>query len=66
LIQKDNKELKDVVSFREDMLDFLSKNGVDSNDAFKFAELVRKGNQRKKAKEYDALVIKLREKNVPE
>jgi DNA polymerase III alpha subunit (gram-positive type) len=48
------------------MLSFLAKNNVNKDDAFKFAELVRKGNQVKKAKDYQALVKKLQECNVPQ
>jgi DNA polymerase III alpha subunit (gram-positive type) len=55
-----------VVSFREDMLEFLASNGVSADDSFKFAELVRKGNQKNKANEYNALCDILRQNNVPE
>jgi DNA polymerase III alpha subunit (gram-positive type) len=48
------------------MLNFLAKNNVNKDDAFKFAELVRKGNQYKKAKDFLPLVAKLQECNVPQ
>jgi DNA polymerase III alpha subunit (gram-positive type) len=63
---QENKELKDVVSFREDMLEFLGKNNVNPDDAFKFAELVRKGNQKNKAEEFNQLCDTIRKNNIPE
>jgi DNA polymerase III alpha subunit (gram-positive type) len=66
LILNQGKQLKDVVSFRENMLEFLASNGVHADDAFKFAEIVRKGKQVKDKEKFEPLVAKLLEKGVPD
>ncbi|GMO14349.1 MAG: PolC-type DNA polymerase III [Mycoplasmoidaceae bacterium] len=60
----EGKQLKDVVSFREDMLSTLPTFGVNQDDTFKFCELVRKGKQ--KDPKFAPLVDILKKNNVPE
>lgn len=60
---KENKDLQisNVICFREDMLDFFAKQGLNPSDSFNIAEKVRKGKGVS-----DEYVELLRKNNVPE
>jgi len=59
-------KIGEVVSFREDMLDILAKHGVSADDAFTFAEIVRKGKQVAMKEKFDGLIEKFKTFNVPD
>ena len=69
LIEKENKRVDEVISNREDMYNYLVKNGIEKNTAYEIVEFVRKGRAAKfqcLKEEWDVYKKILQEHNIPE
>ncbi len=66
LIEKNIVPFKDVIGCRDDIMTYLSYQGLEPIDAFKIMEFVRKGLPSKKPDEWEKHEKLMREKNIPE
>ncbi len=66
LIRKNTCEFKEVIGCRDDIMTYLSHNGLSAKDAFKIMEFVRKGKPKKEPEAWKDYETKMREAKVPE
>ena len=66
LIKQQIVPFKEVIGCRDDIMVYLSYNGLESIDAFKIMEFVRKGKASKEPEDWAKYVEKMKAKNIPE
>ena len=66
LVKNEVCKFKETIGCRDDIMVYLSNNGVEPIDAFKIMELVRKGRQVKMKDKWDEYKKLLKEKNIPQ
>ena len=66
LIKQQVIPFKEVIGCRDDIMVYLSYNGLEAIDAFKIMEFVRKGKASKEPEDWAKYVEKMKEKNIPD
>ena len=58
--------LSQIITVRDDIMNYLIDQGLDNSDAFKIMEFVRKGKPKKEIEAWEGHSAKMKEKGVPE
>ena len=66
LVRNEVVPFKETIGCRDDIMVYLSNNGVEPIDAFRIMELVRKGKQKKEKDKWNEYKKLLKEKGIPE
>ena len=58
--------LSQIITVRDDIMNYLIDQGLDNSDAFKIMEFVRKGKPKKEPENWEKFSAMMKEKNVPD
>ena len=58
--------LSQIITVRDDIMNYLIDQGLDNSDAFKIMEFVRKGKPKKEPENWEKFSTMMKEKNVPD